>query len=102
MDKLKSEWERGITIDVARWKVETAKYYVKIINDPGHWDRLKIMITGTNQAGCGALISAPGTGEFPASISENEQTRDPALPAYPFGVKQFSVAANKMDSTEPP
>merc|ERR1712073_135737 len=38
MDKLKSERGRGITIDIALWKFETPKYYVTIIDAPGHRD----------------------------------------------------------------
>lgn len=30
LDKLKAECERGITIDIALWKFETAKYYVNV------------------------------------------------------------------------
>jgi len=60
------------------------------------------MITGTSQADCGVLIIASGTGEFEAGISKNGQTREHALLAYTLGVKQLIVAANKMDSTEPP
>merc|ERR1739847_247350 len=52
--------------------------------------------------GCGVLIIASGTGEFEAGISKNGQTREHALLAYTLGVKQLIVAANKMDSTEPP
>ena len=48
------------------------------------------------------LIIASGTGEFEAGISKNGQTREHALLAYTLGVKQLIVAANKMDSTEPP
>merc|ERR1711884_638799 len=47
-------------------------------------------------------IIASGTGEFEAGISKNGQTREHALLAYTLGVKQLIVAANKMDSTEPP
>merc|ERR1711949_90444 len=73
MDKLKSERERGITIDIALWKFETPKYYVTIIDAPGHRDFIKNMITGTSQADCGVLIIASGTGEFEAGISKNGQ-----------------------------
>ncbi|WAR17136.1 EF1A-like protein [Mya arenaria] len=66
--------ERGITIDIALWKFETNKYYVTIIDAPGHRDFIKNMITGEEHA----------------------------LLAFTLGVKQLIVAVNKMDSTEPP
>merc|ERR1712134_179932 len=102
LDKLKAERERGITIDIALWKFETTKYYVTVIDAPGHRDFIKNMITGTSQADCAVLIIASGTGEFEAGISKNGQTREHALLAYTLGVKQLIVATNKMDSTEPP
>merc|ERR1712086_93301 len=102
LDKLKAERERGITIDIALWKFETPKFYVTIIDAPGHRDFIKNMITGTSQADCGVLIIAAGVGEFEAGISKNGQTREHALLAYTLGVKQLIVGVNKMDSTEPP
>ncbi|KAK1880049.1 Elongation factor 1-alpha [Dissostichus eleginoides] len=102
LDKLKAERERGITIDIALWKFETAKYYVTIIDAPGHRDFIKNMITGTSQADCAVLIVAAGVGEFEAGISKNGQTREHALLAYTLGVKQLIIGVNKMDSTEPP
>jgi elongation factor 1-alpha len=102
LDKLKAERERGITIDISLWKFESVKYYVTIIDAPGHRDFIKNMITGTSQADCAVLIVAAGVGEFEAGISKNGQTREHALLAYTLGVKQMIVAINKMDSTEPP
>lgn len=102
LDKLKAERERGITIDIALWKFETSKYFVTVIDAPGHRDFIKNMITGTSQADCAVLIVASGVGEFEAGISKDGQTREHALLAYTLGVKQLIVCCNKMDSTAPP
>jgi len=102
LDKLKAERERGITIDIALWKFETGKFFVTIIDAPGHRDFIKNMITGTSQADCAVLIVAAGTGEFEAGISKEGQTREHALLAYTLGVKQLIIGVNKMDSTTPP
>jgi len=102
LDKLKAERERGITIDIALWKFETEKYYVTIIDAPGHRDFIKNMITGTSQADCAVLIVAAGVGEFEAGISKEGQTREHALLAYTLGVKQLIIGVNKMDNTSPP
>jgi len=97
LDKLKAERERGITIDIPLWKFETAKYYITIIDAPGHRDFIKNMITGTSQADCAVLVIAAGQGEFEAGISKEGQTREHALLAYTLGVRQIIVAINKMD-----
>jgi len=97
LDKLKAERERGITIDIALWKFETAKYYFTIIDAPGHRDFIKNMITGTSQADAALLVVSAAVGEFEAGISKEGQTREHALLAYTLGVKQMIIIINKMD-----
>jgi elongation factor 1-alpha len=97
MDKLKSERERGITIDISLWQFETPKYHFTIIDAPGHRDFIKNMITGTSQADCAILMIASPSGEFEAGISKEGQTREHALLAFTLGVKQMIVCCNKMD-----
>jgi elongation factor 1-alpha len=100
LDKLKAERERGITIDICLWKFETPKYFVTVIDAPGHRDFIKNMITGTSQADCAILIIASGPGEFEAGISKEGQTNEHALLAYTLGVRQLIVAINKMDTCQ--
>jgi len=97
LDKLKAERERGITIDIALWKFETPKFYMTIIDAPGHRDFIKNMITGTSQADCAILMIASPPGEFEAGYSKDGQTREHAMLAFTLGVKQMIVCVNKMD-----
>merc|ERR1712110_1337365 len=99
LDKLKAERERGITIDIALWKFESAKRIFTIVDAPGHRDFIKNMITGTSQADAAVLMIASDVGGFEAGFSKDGQTREHALLAQTMGVKQMIVAVNKMDDT---
>lgn len=93
-DNLKEERERGVTIDVAHKRFDTDKYYVTIIDAPGHRDFVKNMITGTSQADAAILVVAAPEGVM-------AQTKEHMFLARTLGVKQLIVAINKMDATKP-
>lgn len=93
-DNLKEERERGLTIDVAHKRFDTDKYYVTIIDAPGHRDFVKNMITGTSQADAAILVVAAPEGVM-------AQTKEHMFLARTLGVKQLIVAINKMDDTKP-
>ena len=94
-DNLKEERERGVTIDVAHKRFDTDKYYITIIDAPGHRDFVKNMITGTSQADAAVLVVAGPEGIM-------AQTKEHMFLARTLGVKQLIVAINKMDDTKPP
>jgi elongation factor 1-alpha len=94
-DNLKEERERGVTIDVAHKRFDTDKYYITIIDAPGHRDFVKNMITGTSQADAAILVVAAPDGIM-------AQTKEHMFLARTLGVKQLIVAINKMDDTKPP
>jgi elongation factor 1-alpha len=97
LDKLKAERERGITIDIALWKFQTAKFYFTIIDAPGHRDFIKNMITGTSQADVAILMIAAGKGEFEAGWGVEGSTKEHMTLANTLGVKKLIVCLNKMD-----
>ena len=90
MDREKEERARGVTIDIAYQKIETAKNAITIIDAPGHRDFVKNMITGASQADAAVLVVAADDGIMP-------QTREHAALAFTLGVSQIVVAVNKMD-----
>ncbi len=90
MDSLKEERDRGITIDVAHQRFDTAKYYFTIVDCPGHRDFVKNMITGASQADAAILVCA-------AKEGVQSQTREHVFLARTLGISQLIIALNKMD-----
>lgn len=90
MDSLKEERDRGITIDVAHQKFDTAKYYFTIVDCPGHRDFVKNMITGASQADAAILVCS-------AKDGVQSQTKEHVFLARTLGITQLIIALNKMD-----
>jgi len=97
LDKLKEERERGLTIDLAFYKLETPSHFFTVIDAPGHRDFVKNMVTGASQADGAILFISAKRGEYEAGINPGGQTREHAFLAKTLGVDQMVVAVNKMD-----
>ncbi|EJG07478.1 translation elongation factor EF-1, subunit alpha [Methanofollis liminatans DSM 4140] len=93
MDSLKEERERGITIDIAHKRFDTAKYYFTVVDCPGHRDFVKNMITGASQADAALLIVAAPDGVM-------EQTKEHVFLSRTLGITQLIVGINKMDAAD--
>jgi elongation factor 1-alpha len=97
LDKLKEERERGVTIDLAFYELETKKNVFTVIDSPGHRDFVKNMVTGASQADGAILMISAKRGEYEAGTNPGGQTREHAFLAKTLGVNQVVVAINKMD-----
>lgn len=99
LDNLRTERQRGVTIDITLSNFSTPRFNYTLIDAPGHRDFIKNMITGTSQADVALLVINARNGSFEAGISKNGQSREHALLAFTLGVKQMIVAVNQMDHT---
>lgn len=97
LDSIKDERDRGITIDLAFQKFETAKFFYTLIDAPGHRDFIKNMITGASEADAAILVVSVKPGETEAATEPGGQAREHAFLSRTLGVGQIVVALNKMD-----
>lgn len=93
MDTVKEERERGVTIDIMHRPFNTQKWFMTIIDTPGHRDFVKNMITGAAQADVAMLVISAKQGE-----GIQEQTKEHAWLMRVLGIGQLIVVLNKMDA----
>ena len=95
IDAAPEEKARGITINTAHVKYETANRHYAHVDCPGHADYVKNMITGAAQMDGAILVVSAADGPMP-------QTREHILLARQVGVPALVVFLNKCDMVDDP
>jgi len=90
IDKAPEEVRRGITINTAHVQYRTDKRHYAHIDNPGHREFIKNMITGTALTDAAILVVDVSLGPMP-------QTREHMILANLCGVSQVIIFLNKMD-----
>lgn len=90
LDALEEERDQGITIDTAQAQFHTTLRDYVLIDAPGHKEFLKNMVTGASSAEAAILL-------IDAAEGVQEQSRRHGYILHLLGIKQVTVAINKMD-----
>jgi bifunctional enzyme CysN/CysC len=90
MDALQAERDQEITIDTSQIWFKTEKRNYVIIDAPGHKEFLKNMISGAAMSDAALLI-------IDAKEGVKEQSKRHGYLLHLLGIRQITVAVNKMD-----
>ena len=90
LDAFQAERDQAVTIDTTRIWFKTPERDYVIIDAPGHREFLKNMVSGAAAADAAVLV-------IDAAEGVREQTRRHAYLLHLLGIRQVTVAINKMD-----
>ena len=90
LDSLEEERTGGLTIDIMQTPFKSERYSYTIIDCPGHKEFIQKMLTGASQADAAILVVSAKEGIEP-------QTKEHLFLIKTLGIKQLTVAVNKMD-----
>ena len=93
VDRLTSEREQGITIDVAYKYFNTKKRKFIVLDTPGHEQYTRNMVTGASNADLAVIL-------IDASKGVITQTKRHLYVCSMMGIKNIIVAINKIDQID--
>lgn len=97
VDKLESERDQSITINVSKATLNTQAGTYNLINVPGKEDTIKNTMTGASNCDACVLVVSAADGEYEESFSSKGLIKRHILLAFTLGVKQMVVSINKIE-----
>lgn len=96
VDKLRTERERGISVDNTLTTFQSDSFTYFAVDTPGKEGFMKALLSVTSLADVAVLVVPAAVGEFEASM-DSGRLREIALACFTMGIKHIVVWVTKMD-----